>query len=138
MVGPRYRGLDEHGRPFTVTAATARQIDQEQIGLESPVGDITLENGTWLLLRSKQGVFAQHANQLDLSHGVFLYRDDGITMTTESAAIDLKRGAVTGPEKVHAEGPFGTLDAEGFTILDKGDAVQFSGPAHLTLNGASP
>jgi len=29
------------------------------------------------------------------------------------------------------------LDAQGFTLLDKGDVVQFHGPARLVLNGAS-
>ncbi len=28
-----------------------------------------------------------------------------------------------------SEGPFGTLDAQGFTITDKGAAIQFTGPA---------
>jgi hypothetical protein len=35
----------------------------------------------------------------------------------------------------HAEGPFGVLDAQGFTLVDKGAAIQFHGPAKLTLNG---
>ncbi len=38
---------------------------------------------------------------------------------------------------VHAEGPFGTLDAQGFTLTDKGSAIQFFGPGHLVLNSAS-
>ena len=46
-------------------------------------------------------------------------------------------GYVT-PDKRHAEGPFGVLDAKGgFTFTDKGEEVQFAGPAHLVLNGAN-
>ena len=45
--------------------------------------------------------------------------------------------AAAGSEPTHAEGPFGTLDAQGFTITDKGAAVQFIGPAHLVLNGTN-
>ena len=89
------------------------------------------------MLQAKQGVFMQHINQLDLSHDVTLYRDDGTTLVTASAAIDLKNGAAAGAEPVHAEGPFGTLDAQGFTLLDKGANIQFTGPAHLVLNGAT-
>jgi lipopolysaccharide export system protein LptC len=89
------------------------------------------------MLQSKQGVYMQHAQQLDLSHEVTLYRDDGTTMVTASASIDMKNGAAAGSEPVHAEGPFGTLDAQGgFTLVDKGTAVQFLGPAHLVLSGA--
>jgi lipopolysaccharide export system protein LptC len=132
-----YRGVDEQGRPYTVTAATARQIGPDRIDLTTLKGDITLANGTWLMLQSKNGVYLQQANQLDLSHDVTLYRDDGTTLTTASAAIDLKNGAAAGAEPTHAEGPFGTLDAQGFAVTDKGTAIQFTGPAHLVLNGAS-
>ena len=135
LTDARYRGVDEQGRPYTLTAATAQQVGPERINLTTLKADITLADGTWLMLQSKHGVFLQHTNQLDLSHDVTLYRDDGTTMTTASASIDLKNGAAAGAEPTHAEGPFGTLDAQGFTITDKGTAIQFTGPAHLVLNG---
>ncbi len=131
----QYRGLDERGRPFTVTAAVANQINPERINLTRPKGDTTLENGTWLMGEGLEGVYMQHLGQLDLSHNVTLYRDDGTTMHTESASIDLKASAAAGNEAVHAEGPFGTLDAQGFALTDKGDVIQFVGPARLILNG---
>jgi lipopolysaccharide export system protein LptC len=137
LIDARYNGLDQRGRPYTVTAATAWQIDPERVGLTTPKGDITLENGTWLMLNSKQGTFNQHLNQLDLTKDVTLYRDDGTTMHTESASIDIKAGAAAGSQAVHAEGPFGVLDAQGFVVMDKGAAIDFSGPAHLVLNGVT-
>lgn len=137
LLDARYNGVDERGRPYTVTAATAWQIDPERVGLTLPKGDITLENGTWLMLTAKEGTFMQHLNQLDLVKDVTLYRDDGTTMHTESASIDVKAGAAAGSEPVHVEGPFGVLDAQGFTVMDKGTAMDFPGPAHLVLNGTS-
>jgi lipopolysaccharide export system protein LptC len=137
LTNARYRGIDEHGRPYTVTAATAQQDGPDRINLTTPRGDTTLTGGTWLMLQSKRGVYLQHSEQLDLSQDVTLYRDDGTTMTTSSASIDLKAGAAASGQPTHAEGPFGTLDAQGFTMTDKGTAIQFSGPAHLFLNGSS-
>ena len=136
LIDARYNGVDEKGRPYTITAATAWQIDPERVGLTMPKGDITLESGTWLMLTAKEGTFLKHLNQLDLVKEVTLYRDDGTTMHTESAAIDLTAGAAAGSEPVHVEGPFGVLDAHGFTVMDKGSAIDFPGPAHLVLNGA--
>jgi lipopolysaccharide export system protein LptC len=136
LLDARYNGVDEKGRPYTITAATAKQLDPERVGLTMPKGDITLANGTWLMLTSKEGTFMQHLNQLDLSKDVTLYRDDGTTMHTNSASIDLKAGAAAGSEPTHVEGPFGVLDAQGFTVMDKGTAIDFPGPAHLVLNGA--
>jgi lipopolysaccharide export system protein LptC len=138
MTDARYRGVDEHGRPYTVTAVTAQQDGPDRINMTMPKGDVTLQDGTWLMLQSKLGVYLQHSGQLDLSQAVTLYRDDGTTMVTESASMDLKSGAAASAEPTHAEGPFGTLDSQGFTITDKGTAIQFAGPAHLVLNGSSP
>ena len=138
MINARYHGLDEKGRPFTVTAATARQVDADRVDLTAPKGDMTMENGTWLMLQSRQGTYTRAAKQLDLARDVVLYRDDGTTLTTATASIDLQNGVAASGDPVHAEGPFGVLDAAGFTVLDKGAAIQFSGPAHLILNGATP
>lgn len=123
---------------YTLTASTAQRDGPVRVNLTIPKGDITLQDGTWLMLQAKQGVFIQHSNLLDLSHDVTLYRDDGTTLVTASASMDLKNGAAAGSEPVHAEGPFGTLDAQGgFTLLDKGSSIQFAGPAHLLLNGSN-
>ncbi len=134
----RYHGVDEKNRPYTITAATAVEVDQDRINLTLPKGDVTLDNGTWLMVDAKQGVFIQRQNLLDLSGDVLLYRDDGTTLRTQSATIDLKVGAATSAVSVHAEGPFGVLDATGFTLTDKGAVVQFPGPARLVMNAAQP
>lgn len=138
LTDARYHGVDDHGRPYTVTAVTAQQDGPDRINLTVPKADITLTNGTWLMVHSKLGVYLQHSDQLDLSRNVTLYRDDGTTLTTASASIDLKLGAAASDQPTHAEGPFGTLDAQGFTVVDKGTAIEFIGPAHLVLNGSSP
>jgi lipopolysaccharide export system protein LptC len=139
VTGAQYHSVDDHGRPYTVTAEIARQNGPERIDLTAPKGDITLQNGTWLMVKAKQGVFMQHSNLLDLSHDVTVYRDDGTTLLTASASLDLSHGAAAGAQPVHAEGPFGTLDAQGgFTATDKGTSIEFAGPAKLVLNGATP
>ncbi len=137
LVDARYNGIDQNGRPYTVTAATAWQVTADRVDMTLPKGDIALENGNWLMLTSKNGTFIQRTNQLDMVHDVTLYRDDGTVMHTEGAIIDMKAGAVAGTQPVHVEGPFGTLDAQGFTVLDKGTSIDFQGPAHVLLNGGT-
>lgn len=136
LIDARYNGIDQKGRPYTLTAATARQVTPDRISLTLPKGDITLENGTWLMLTARDGTYLQSLNHLDLVNDVTLYRDDGTVMHTASASLDLKAGAAAGAEPVHVEGPFGVLDAQGFTVMDKGTAIDFTGPAHVVLNGA--
>jgi len=136
MLRPRYHGMDERGRPYTVSADTARRAGPTRLNLASPIGDLMMQNGSWLLLRSKTGVFMEHSDELDLQDSVTLYRQDGTMMNSATATINLKQGAATSADYTHAEGPFGTLDAEGFTMMDRGGVVQFHGPARLVLNGA--
>jgi lipopolysaccharide export system protein LptC len=138
VIDAHYHGVDDQGRPYTLTAAVATQEGTEKIKLTQPIGDMTLQNGTWLSMKSKLGVFIQHTNLLDLWQDVVLYRDDGTTLYTQSMSMDLKSGAAASAQPVHAEGPFGVLDAQGFALVDKGDVVQFSGPARLVLNGKQP
>jgi len=133
----RYHGVDDHGRPYAITAAVAHQLSPERIDLTSPVGDVNMESGAWMIVKARQGVYLQHTQQLDLSGEVKLYRDDGTTLTTDAASIDLKAGAAAGAAMTHAEGPFGTLDAQGFTVTDGGTVAHFAGPGRLLLNGSA-
>jgi len=134
MREPRYRGVDERGRPYTITADSALQAGPLRIDLIEPKGDLVPENGSWIMVEAHEGVYIQHVGQLDLSHDIILYRDDGTVMRTQSAAVDVKQGAAASDDMTHAEGPFGVLDAQGFTLTDKGAAIQFHGPARLILN----
>jgi lipopolysaccharide export system protein LptC len=105
------------------------------VNLTDPKGDITLQSDSWVMLAAPRGVYARNSRQLDLSGGVTLYRDDGTTLRSESATIDLAQSVAASGVPVSAEGPFGTLDASGFTLLDGGAVIQFTGPARLVLNG---
>jgi len=138
VLDARYHGVDEQNRPYTLTAESARQQSPDTIRLNAPKGDITLQNGSWIMIKGALGTFVQHTNQLDLWKDVTIYRDDGTTLYTQSMSMDLKNGAAAGSQPVHAEGPFGTLDAQGFALGDKGSVIQFTGPARLFLNGNQP
>ncbi len=136
LMDVRYHGVDARNRPYTVTADQAVQVGPERIDLVNPKGDLLAANGSWTLTQSRKGVFIQHAELLDMSDDVTIYRDDGITLRTPSASMDLKAGAAAGNEHTHAEGPFGTLDAQGFALVDKGAVIQFQGASRLLLNGS--
>ena len=137
MLNPHYKGVDERNRPYTITATWATQVSPNRIDLGDPKGDMVLESGNWLQVESKDGVFIQRTELLDLSQDVVMYRDDGTVIRTQTASVDVKQGAASSNDKTHAEGPFGTLDSQGFTLTDKAGAIQFQGPAKLVVNGAT-
>jgi lipopolysaccharide export system protein LptC len=139
MEGAQYRGIDDNGQPFTLTAIKAHQRDETHIALAQPQGDITLHSGAWIMLKSDTGLFDQKLQALNLSGNVTLYRNDGTTMTGPDARIDLKQGSASSTSPVQAAGPFGTLNAAGgFSITGRGADVVFNGPATLVLDQATP
>jgi lipopolysaccharide export system protein LptC len=135
MENAQYKGLDQHGQPFTLTASAANDQGTDDVALAGPQGDITLSTGAWLMLRSDAGLFNQKLQTLGLKGNVTLYRNDGTTMSAPDAKIDLKQGSANSTSPVQAAGPFGTLNAAGgFALTDRGADVIFNGPATLTLN----
>ena len=137
MEGATYRGRDQHGQPYVVTAASVVQHSGGAAQLISPQGSITLKSGAWLMLKSATGEYQSKTDQLDLNGDVTLYRNDGTIMTTSRASINLHTSSATGTAPVQVSGPFGVLDAQnGFTLADHGDQIMFHGPAELVLNQA--
>ncbi len=135
MLNPRYVGTDAGRQPFSLTSDVARAAagDRAKIDLEQPKGDMTLKDGTWLLLTAETGIFARTAKTLDLAGAVNLFHDSGYEIRTEKAFVDLEHGAAEGRLPVRGHGPFGDLHAEGFRLVDKGKVIYFTGKAKLVI-----
>lgn len=139
IVNPRYQGVDEQNRPFSVTAADAVQTATEEIvALRVPRADMLLADGGWVYLEARDGVYDKARSTLDLTGEVTVHHDDGTQFVTARAAIDLAAGGAVGDEPVAAQGPFGTLTAEGFRLQDRGQVVLFTGSARVVLEGMQP
>ncbi len=135
MVNPRYLGTDKDNQPFSITADIAKNLERGNSGieLEMPKADLTLEDGTWLVLTSLTGVYNEKLETLDLAGAVNLFHDMGYEFRTSQAYVDLDAGIATGTEPVEGQGPFGHLTAEGFRLIDKGKTILFTGKSKLVL-----
>ena len=137
VITPRYQGIDDQSRPYNVTAAVATQANAESpVELERPKADITLSDGAWVLLESERGTYDKPASRLDLAGDVRLWHDNGSTLLTQAARIQLDQGRAEGDAPVAAQGPFGTLTADGFRLEERGKVVIFTGNAHAMLEGS--
>jgi lipopolysaccharide export system protein LptC len=136
MLNARFEGVDEHDQPFTLTADEATQTagDDNLVRLELPKGDITLEDGTWLALTAQEGLYRRDMQMLELSGGVTLFHDQGFELRTPMARVDLEAGTAWGSERVEGQGPFGTLVAEGFRVLDRGERIVFTGRSRTVFH----
>jgi lipopolysaccharide export system protein LptC len=135
MINPRFVGLDERDRPFAIVADLARKAEgySSVIELEMPKADLTLDDGTWLVLTSEAGVFRQDERNLSLSGAATLFHDSGYEILMPSVLIDLAKGIASSDEPVTGNGPFGDLQAEGFILRDKGKIINFNGKARLVI-----
>ncbi len=137
VLNPRLQGIDAAARPFQVTAvfgARGEAADGGEIyDLTNPKADIVLADGSWVALTAKDGRFEADTNTLHLTGDVNLFHDQGYEFKTTAAQVDLITSTTSGDKPVNGQGPFGTLDAEGFRVFDSGYRVLFIGPARLTV-----
>ena len=136
MTNARYYGTDDKGQPYSVTAANVRERpdDDPAVDLTAPQADISLTDGSWLSISARVGVYNREQQVLELNGSVALYQDKGNEFHTASALIDLKKGEASGTEPVNSRGPFGSLEATGFSMSETGKVVYFVGPARLVLD----
>jgi lipopolysaccharide export system protein LptC len=141
MISPRYNGVDKEQRPFTVTADSARQNGigngngDDLVALEGPKADLLTKEGNWMVVTGDTGIYQPETHFLDLFGHVTMFHKNGYVFRTTSARVDLDSGTAEGHEAITGEGPSGTVEGEGFRILQRGDTVVFTGKSHLLLNG---
>ncbi len=135
MINPRFQGADKDKQTFSITADIAKNLlrADKSVELEMPKADISLDDGSWLVVTAKMGIYVRQSETLTLNDQVNLFHDSGYEFRTESADIDLTNGTASGTVPVEGQGPFGNLKAEGFRLVDKGKTIYFTGKSHLTI-----
>ena len=135
VVNARFTGVDSENQPFSVTAETVVQAanSDDAVNLTQPKADLTLANNSWIAIAAPKGTFLRKQEILNLVGGVDLFHDDGYEFHTDTARMDFQNGAASGDTPVRGQGPFGTVTAEGFNIMDKGAHIMFVGKSRLVI-----
>lgn len=135
MLNPRYLGTDENAQPYSITADIAKNLLKEDasVELDMPKADITLEDGSWLVLTAENGIYGRKEKTMELVGAVNLFHDSGYEFSTARAHIDLNSGMAYGESPIEGQGPFGDLKAEGFRLINKGSTIHFTGKAKLVI-----
>ena len=129
MLNARFDGLDDKNQPFSVTADEASQTPglNNIIDLAFPKADITLEDGAWLAVEAQEGTYDRDSKVLKLSGNVSLFHDKGYELTTDNVRVDLEASIAEGFEIVTGQGPFGSIESQGFRVLERGEQGVFHG-----------
>ena len=135
MVNARFVGSDNRDQAFSITADLAKNIllGKSKVELEVPKADLAMQDGSWLVMTARTGLYDQKGKSLALDGAVNLFHDSGYEFNTETALVDLEGGVAVGDKSVQGQGPFGQLIAEGFRIENMGKRMLFTGKAKLTI-----
>lgn len=129
-----YRGIDDQGRPFTVTAGNAAQVSLRDplVRMSDLAARIRLTDGP-AELTAKGGTYDYNAELVNVSGPVQFTAADGYRMTTTNVSIDLKGRRVVGSGGVTGAIPAGTFSANRI-IADLGErTVTLDGNARLRM-----
>jgi lipopolysaccharide export system protein LptC len=136
MSNPRFEGIDDRDRPFTVTADEASQVkdDTDIVELKRPQADMTMEDGTWLALSADTGRYLREAQQLSLEGSVSLFQDRGYELHTDRVSIDFNAGTAESSSRVFGQGPVGELSGSGLKLSEKGAVIQLLGESRILFH----
>lgn len=129
----RFMGTDDNRQAYSVTADMARMDADGLVKMIMPKADLTLDDGTWLVLTADDGRFYENEQRLELEGNVNLFHDTGYEMLTRELELNLRTSVATSKTKVVGHGPFGELNSSGLKLIDKGRVMFFTGPAKLNL-----
>jgi lipopolysaccharide export system protein LptC len=136
MTNARFYGQDSSGHPYILSAAEASRddIDLKLVTLKLPALVLDAGNDKTNRLSADHGVYREDSRVIRLDGHVTLRDAQGNIFRTEEAIAHTAQGEVDGPKPVTGTGPSGVIDAQGFTIYDKGARVVFRGEVHSRLN----
>ncbi|MEY4238234.1 MAG: hypothetical protein RL339_835 [Pseudomonadota bacterium] len=129
-----YRGEDNEGRPFTVTAASAVQVSAADpiVRMEGLVARILMADGP-AELAAQGGSYDYNREAVDVNGPVTFTAADGYRMTTGHVAIDLKGQRVLGDGGVSGAIPAGTFSAERLVADLNARTIALEGNARLVM-----
>ncbi len=135
MVNPRFRGVDDQGQPFALSAdvATPSTRGPDLTELENPRGDLARSDGSWVALTASEGIYDRARRLLDLGGRVTVFHDQGYEVQTSKMHFNIATSIIEGNEPVSGQGPDTEFQSEGFRIEDRGMRVFLTGEARVVL-----
>jgi lipopolysaccharide export system protein LptC len=135
---PRFAGVTEDGDPFVVTAdwALPDGARPDRMDLERPVGELHMADQTVVTVRAATGALFRDEERLDLIGDVVLETSDGYRVETPRVEVDLGAKVAVAPQRLHATGPRGAIEADRVRIIrgegERNTTVRFEGDVRVT------
>jgi len=129
-----YRGADNQGRAFEVTAGSAVQRSARipQVDMQDLKAQIQLSDGPAQAV-AKTGRYDLDTDMVKVDGQLDFSAADGYRMTTHNVGIDLKTRLATGAGGVSGQVPSGTFSADRLSADLANRTIALVGHAHLRM-----
>lgn len=129
-----YRGQDNKGRPFALTAGEAVQRSSAEgiVRMKDLVARLTLPDGP-ASLTADAGAYDIDAERVDVIGPVRLVAADGYSMTARGVSVDLEARLMEGNDGVEGAVPAGSFSARQIRTDIDARTVTLIGDARLTM-----
>jgi lipopolysaccharide export system protein LptC len=133
-LGAMYRGEDDQGRSFSITAGSAVQhsASRQQVEMHDVTARMMLDDGPAIMV-ADNGIYDFGRQEITVPGPVNIQTADGYRMITQGAAIDLDHRMLVSRGAVEGRIPTGTFSADHFVAnLDTRD-IRLDGHARLRM-----
>lgn len=129
-----YRGQDDGGRPFSLTAGEAVQRSSREgiVRMEDMMAQILLREGP-ARISAEGGAYDIDAEVMTVDGPLRLSAADGYTMTARGVSVDLQSRVMVGDGRVEGEVPAGTFEADRIEVDIDERKISLRGNARLTM-----
>ena len=137
MLNPRFRGRDDRGRAFLLSAREAVRDARnfQRVLLQDPSMVLqTQPDATPLRVTAKSGVYMEDTQVMTMQGEVRLSDPSGWNFATERAVVDTRRDLITGDQPIQGVSPSQRISANSFAIYNRGERFVFSGNVKSSLN----
>ncbi|HZU65471.1 MAG TPA: LPS export ABC transporter periplasmic protein LptC [Novosphingobium sp.] len=133
--GATYRGEDDEGRPFWLTAGRAVQHSAHvaRVQMEQLVAHLQMADGL-AQVTADRGTYDLTQEQMQLQGPVNISRQDGYRILTNDVSIDVKHRRAYGESDVRGTLPEGHFTADRMTADLAEKRVVLEGHAHLRMS----
>jgi lipopolysaccharide export system protein LptC len=133
-LGAMYRGEDDHGRAFSITAGSAVQHSalRQEVAMNDVTARMTLDDGPAILV-ARNGVYDFGRQEITVPGAVNIQTADGYRLVTQGAAIDLDHRTMASHGAVTGRVPIGTFSADHFHADLDTRSIQLDGHVRLHM-----
>ncbi|MEM7702571.1 MAG: LPS export ABC transporter periplasmic protein LptC [Pseudomonadota bacterium] len=108
-----YRGRDETGRPFSITAGNAVQRSSAEglVRMDNLIAQLLFTDGP-ARLSARGGTYSISEDVVEVDGAIEMRAVDGYRMIASGVSLDLEKREMTGEDGVEGEIPAGTFSAQ--------------------------